>query len=126
MGCAKIFESTKLFEDRFGKLLPAFEQVGRLGNQAVTAFESIKTLAGHLERLAGAFEPVKGLQDQLALLARSFGPVRSLQGRFAEVSNAFRDHLKHLVSALQPPRACHARLLELAATLESASELHER
>ena len=41
---AKIFESTKLFEDRFGKLLPAFEQVGRLGNEAVTAFESIKTL----------------------------------------------------------------------------------
>ena len=25
---AKIFESRKLFEERFGKLLPAFEQVG--------------------------------------------------------------------------------------------------
>ena len=59
---AKIFESTKRFEDRFGKLLPAFEQVGRLGNEAVNAFESIETLADHLERLAGAFEPVKGLQ----------------------------------------------------------------
>ena len=123
---AKIFESTKLFEDRFGKLLPAFEQVGRLGNEAVTAFESIKTLADHLERLAGAFEPVKGLQDQLALLARSFDPVSSLQGRFAEVSNAFRDHLKQLVSALQPARAFHARLVELAATFESASELQQR
>ena len=66
---AKIFESTKLFEDRFGKLLPAFEQVGRLGNEAVTAFGSIKTLADHLERLAGAFEPVKALQDQLAIEA---------------------------------------------------------
>jgi hypothetical protein len=62
---AKVFESTKLFEERFGKLVPAFERVGRLGNEAVTAFESIKTLANHLERLAGAFEPVKGLQDQL-------------------------------------------------------------
>lgn len=123
---AKIFESTKLFEDRFGKLLPAFEQVGRLGNEAVTAFESIKTLASNLERLAGAFEPVKGLQDQLALLARSFDPVSSLQGRFAEVSNAFRDHLKQLVSALQPARAFHARLVELAATFESASELQQR
>src|SRR5258708_25795538 len=30
---AKIFESTKLFEDRFGKLLPAFEQVGRLATK---------------------------------------------------------------------------------------------
>jgi hypothetical protein len=41
----------------------------------VTAFESIKTLADHLEQLAGAFGPVKGLQDQLELLARSFDPV---------------------------------------------------
>src|SRR5271166_4233019 len=39
----KIFASTKLFEDRFGKLLPAFEQVKNLGDEAVTAFESIKT-----------------------------------------------------------------------------------
>jgi hypothetical protein len=31
---AKIFESTKLFEDRFGKLLPAFEQVGRAGGRS--------------------------------------------------------------------------------------------
>lgn len=123
---AKIFESTKLFEDRFGKLLPAFEQVGRLGNEAVTALESIKTLADHLERLAAAFEPVKSLQDQLALLARSFDPVSSLQGRFAEVSNAFRDHLKQLVGALQPAKAFHARLVELAATFESASELQQR
>ena len=44
----KIFASTKLFEDRFGKLLPAFEQVGNLGNEAVTAFESVKNLANHL------------------------------------------------------------------------------
>lgn len=123
---AKIFESTKLFEERFGKLLPAFEQVGRLGKEAVSAFESLTTLANHLERIAGAFEPVKGLQDQLALLARSFDPVSSLQGRFAEVSNAFRDHLKQLVSTLQPGRAFHARLLELAATFESASELQQR
>jgi DNA repair ATPase RecN len=123
---AKIFESTKLFEDRFGKLLPAFEQVGRLGSEAATAFESIKTLSNHLERLAGAFESVKGLQDQLALLASSFDPVSSLQGRFAEVSNAFRDHLKQLISALQPARAFHARLVELAATFESAGELQQR
>ena len=38
----------------------------------------------------------------------------------------FRDHLKQLVSALQPARAFHARLLELTATFESASELQER
>jgi hypothetical protein len=47
---AKIFESTKMSEDRFGKLVPMFEQVGRLGNEAVTAFESIRILANHLER----------------------------------------------------------------------------
>jgi hypothetical protein len=123
---AKIFESTKMSEDRFGKLVPMFEQVGRLGNEAVTAFESIKILANHLERLAGVFEPVKGLQDQLALLARSFDPVSSLQGRFAEVSNAFHDHLKQLVSALQPAIAFHARLVELAAAFESANELQRR
>jgi len=123
---AEIFDSTKLFEDRFGRLLPAFEQVGRLGNEAVIAFESIKTLANHLERLTGAFEPLKSVQDQLALVACSFDPVSSLQGRFAEVSNAFRDHLKHLIGALQPARAFHARLVEMAATFESASELQQR
>jgi hypothetical protein len=57
---------------------------------------------------------------------RTFDPVSSLQGRFAEVSNVFRDHLKQLVSALQPARVFHARLLELAATFESAGELQQR
>jgi DNA repair ATPase RecN len=122
----KIFASTKLFEDRFGKLLPAFEQVGNLGNEAVTAFESVKTLANHLELLTSAFEPLKSLQDQLALVASSFDPVSSLQGQFAEVSNAFRDHLKHLIGALQPAKDFHARLVELAATFESAGELQQR
>jgi hypothetical protein len=81
--------------------VPAFEQVGQLGNEAAAAFEAIKTLANNLERLTGTFEPLKCLQDQLALVASSFGPVSSLQGRFAEVSDAFRDHLKHLIGALQ-------------------------
>jgi hypothetical protein len=49
-----------------------------------------------------------------------------LQGRFAEVSDAFRDHLKHLIGALEPARAFHARLVELAATFESANELQQR
>jgi hypothetical protein len=123
---AKIFDSTKLFEERFDKLLPAFEQVGHLGEEAAAAFESIRTLADHLERLTGAFEPLKSLQDQLALVASSFEPVSSLQGRFAEVSNAFGDHLEHLVRALQPAKAFHARLVKLATTFESASELQQR
>jgi DNA repair ATPase RecN len=123
---AEIFDSTKLFEDRFGKLLPAFEQVGNLGDEAAAAFESIKTLANNLERLTGAFEPLKSLQDQLALVASSFDPVSSLQGRFAEVSTAFRSHLKQLIGALQPAMAFHTRLVELATTFESASELQQR
>src|SRR5271156_6194851 len=116
----KIFASTKQFEDRFGKLLPAFEQVGNLGDEAVAAFESVKNLANHLEMLTSAFEPLKCLQDQLARVASSFDPVSSLQGQFAEVSNAFRDHLKHLIGALQPARDFHPRLVALAATFESA------
>jgi archaellum component FlaC len=122
----KIFASTKQFEDRFGKLLPAFEQVGNLGDEAVTAFESVKTLANHLEMLTSAFEPLKSLQDQLARVASSFDPVSSLQGQFAEVSNAFRDHLKHLIGALQPAKDFHPRLVALAATFESAGELQQR
>jgi len=122
----KIFASTKLFEDRFGKLLPAFEQIGNLSNEAVTAFESVKNLANHLELLTSAFEPLKCLQDQLALVASSFDPVSSLQGQFAEVSNAFRDHFKHLIGALQPAKDFHPRLVELAATFESAGELQQR
>ncbi len=122
----KIFASTKQFEDRFGKLLPAFEQVGNLGAEAMTAFESVKTLANHLEMLTSAFEPLKCLQDQLARVASSFDPVSSLQGQFAEVSNAFRDHLKHLIGALQPAKDFHPRLVALAATFESAGELQQR
>ena len=122
----KIFASTKQFEDRFGQLLPAFEQVGNLGAEAMTAFESVKTLANHLEMLTSAFEPLKSLQDQLARVASSFDPVSSLQGQFAEVSNAFRDHLKHLIGALQPAKDFHPRLVQLAATFESAGELQQR
>lgn len=122
----KIFASTKQFEDRFGKLLPAFEQVGNLGDEAVAAFESVKNLANHLEMLTSAFEPLKCLQDQLARVASSFDPVSSLQGQFAEVSNAFRDHLKHLIGALQPAKDFHPRLVQLAATFESAGELQQR
>ena len=123
---AKVFEPTKAFEDRFTKLVSAFEQTDRLGKDAVSAFETVKGLLGHLENLARAFEPMKAFQEQVEVLAREFEPMKGVQDQIAEVSVVFRAHLRQLTGSLDRAKKFQQRLSELGAAFDFASDLQER
>lgn len=123
---AKVFESTKVFRDRFAKLVPAFEEVDRLGKDAVGAFATISDLCDHLSRLAEVYAPVSVFQNEVTQLAQKFEPLKGVQNQFAEMSRAFRDHLNYLAIAMEPAGKLQERLLELAQAFQPAVNLRHR
>jgi hypothetical protein len=123
---AKTFEPSKIFQDRLSKLVPAFDQVDKLGKEATAALEQVTQLADHLAKFAAAYAPVKALQSEVTALAEKFNPLKSIQSQLAEMSLSFRDHLNYLVAVMEPARKIRERLAELAQAFEPADELKER
>jgi DNA repair ATPase RecN len=123
---AKMFEPTKAFQERLSKLLPAFDQVERLGKDATSAFELVSELAEHLGQFAQAYAPVKAFQGEVTVLAQKFEPLKSIQNQLAEMSRSFRDNLNYLATVMEPASKIHERLSELAKAFEPVIKLKER
>ena len=123
---AKMFEASRIFQERLFKLAPAFDQVDRLGKDATNAFELVSELAEHLSQFAEAYAPVKAFHSEVTILAQKFDPLKSIQDQLAEMSRSFSNHLNYLVAVMEPASNIQQRLSELAKAFEPASELRER
>jgi DNA repair ATPase RecN len=123
---AKMFEPTKVFQERLSKLLPAFDQVERLGKDATSAFELVSELAEHLGQFAEAYAPVKAFHGEVTVLAQKFDPLKNIQNQLTEMSRSFRENLNHLATVMEPASKIHERLAQLAKAFEPAIELKER
>ena len=120
---AKLFESTKSFEEKLARLRPVFDQTDRLGSDAIASFESMVELAHSLGRLGEAYGPVRTFQAQMAALAKDFEPIGGVQKIFADVSASLREQLTAVAAALEPAKKLQTRLAQLAAALEPAFAL---
>jgi len=123
---AKVFEPTKVFHSRLAKLVPAFDEVDRLGKEAIAAFELVSELADHLTQFAKAYTPVKAFHGDVTLLAKKFDPLTGIQNQLVEMSRAFHDHLKNLADTLEPASKLQERLAQMARAFEPAIELKQR
>jgi DNA repair ATPase RecN len=123
---AKMFEPTRVFEERLSKLLTAFDQVDRLGKDATNAFELVSELAEHLGQFAQAYAPVKTFHGEVTVLAQKFDPLKAIQSQLTEMSRSFGDHLNYLVKVLEPASKIQERLAQLAKAFEPAANLKER
>ena len=123
---AKMFEPTRVFQERLSKLLPAFDQVERLGKDATSAFELVSELAEHLGQFAEAYAPVKAFHGEVTVLAQKFDPLKSVQNQLTEMSRSFRENLNYLATVMEPASKIHERLAQLAKAFEPAIELKER
>lgn len=123
---AKMFEPIKAFQERLSKLLPAFDQLERLGKDAASAFELVSGLADHLDQFAQAYAPVKAFQGEVSALAQKFEPLKSIQNQLTEMSRSFRDNLNQLGTVMEPAGKVHERLTQLAKTFEAGIALKGR
>jgi hypothetical protein len=123
---AEVFEPTKVFHERLAKLVPAFDEVDRLGKEAIAAFELVSELADHLTQFARAYTPVKAFHGDVTLLAQKFDPLKGIQNQLVEMSRSFHDHLKYLADTLEPASKLQERLAQLARAFEPAIELKQR
>lgn len=123
---AKMFEPTKVLQERLSKLTPAFDQVDRLGKETTNAFALISELAEHLGQFAEAYAPVKAFHGQVTVLAQKFDPLKSIQNQLTEMSRSFHDHLNQLVSVLEPVAKIQERLTQMAKAFEPVIELKQQ
>lgn len=123
---AQVFEPTNVFQGRLAKLVPAFDEVDRLGKEAIAAFESVSELADHLTQFAKAYAPVKAFHSDVTLLAHTFDPIKSVQNQLVEMSRSFHDHLEYLADTLEPASKLQERIAQLARAFEPAIELKQR
>jgi len=123
---AKMFEPTKVFQERLSKLSTAFDQVERLAKEATSAFAQVSELADHLDQFAEAYAPMKKFQSQVGALAQKFDPFKGVHSQLAEMSVSFRDQLHYLAAVLEPVTSVQRRLSELAGTLEPVVEVKKR
>lgn len=122
----KMFEPTKVFQERLSKLSTAFEQVERLAKDATGTFPQVSELADHLSKFAEAYAPVKKFQSEVGALAQKFDPFKGIHSQLTEMSSSFRDQLHYLAAVLEPVSNVQRRLSELAATLEPVLEVKKR
>lgn len=123
---AKMFEPTRVFQERLSKLSTAFDQVERLAKDANGAFTQVSELADHLSQFAQAYAPVKKFQSEVGALAQKFDPFKDIHSQLTEMSGSFRDQLHYLAAVLEPVTNVQRRLSELAATLEPVVEVKKR
>ena len=122
----KMFEPTKVFQERLSKLSTAFEQVERLAKDATSTFAQVSELADHLSQFAAAYAPVKKFQSEVGNLAQKFDPFKGIHSQLIEMSSSFRDQLHYLAAVLEPVSNVQRRLSELAVTLEPVLEVKKR
>jgi hypothetical protein len=123
---AKMFEPSKVFQDRLSKMSTAFDHVDRLGKDTILAFELVSELAEHLGQFAAAYAPVKAFHGEVSVLAEKFDPLKGIQNQLTEMSRSFHDHLNHLVGILEPASKMQERFALLAQAFEPAVDLKER
>ena len=123
---AKMFEPTKVFQERLSKLGSAFDQVERLAKDATSSFAEVSELADHLAQFAEAYAPVKKFQSEVGALAQKFDPFKDIHNQLTEMSGSFRDHLHYLAAVLEPVSSVQRRLSELAASLEPVVDVKKR
>jgi hypothetical protein len=123
---AKMFEPSKVFQERLSKLSTAFDQVERLAKDATSAFDQVSELADHIGQFAEAYAPVKKFQSEVGALAQKFDPFKGIHSQLTEMSSSFRDQLHYLAAVLEPVTNFQRRLSELATTLEPVLEVRKR
>jgi predicted nuclease of restriction endonuclease-like RecB superfamily len=123
---ARVFEQTKVIQDRFLELNTMFEPIWRLGEAAARSLEPLKTFHEQLTQLAQTFEPMRAFQVQLAQLAQTFEPMKGLQLQLAQISEAFQIHLGKLTQSLEPAKEFQKELSKLAHMFDPVGDLEAK
>jgi hypothetical protein len=122
----KVFESTKLHQERLAELAKSFDVIERTADAAARAFEPIIEFRDQMAKLSKTFEPMRSFQEQLGTMAESFEPMKALHEQMVQLAQAFETNLTQFARSLEPVKAFQTHLARLATTFESVSELQDQ
>lgn len=120
---AKVFESTRVHQERLAELSKSFDSIEQMAQAAEHAFEPIRAFHTQMEKLSSTFEPMRSFQEQLSAIAESFEPMKALNDQMVQMAEAFEINLAQFARSLEPAKNFQAQLARLARTLEMVGEL---
>jgi len=123
---AKVFESTRIHQERLAELSKSFDSIEQMAQAAARAFEPIRAFHAQMEKLSGTFEPMRSFQEQLGAMAATFEPMKALHEQMVQMAEAFQFNLAQFATSLEPARKFQAQLEKLAKVFESVGELQEQ
>lgn len=119
----KVFESTRMYQERLAELAKSFDQIEQMAQAATRAFEPIRAFRDQMEKLSKTFEPMRSFQEQLGTLAESFEPMKALHEQMVQLAEAFQVNLAQFARSLEPAKAFQGQIMNLAKTFEAVGEL---
>ena len=75
---AKVFEPTKVCQERAAELGTSLESLERIEPLAAAALEPMRALYEYMRKLPYTYAPLRAFQEQLGVLAGSFVPMKAL------------------------------------------------
>jgi hypothetical protein len=120
---AKLFEPSRRCQELLAEIASSSASVAELARSTAEVYEPLKGFRDHIRRLAASYGSMRAFQDELGALAESFEPVRVLHEKIMQLADAVRAHLADLATSLGPAAKLRAETANLAAILDSVSEL---
>lgn len=120
---AKVFESTRMHQERLAELSRSFDSIEQIAQVAARAFEPIREFHAQMEKLSSTFAPMRSFQEQLGTMAETFEPMKALHDQMLQMAEAFQINLAQFATSLEPARRFQAQLAELVKVFESVGEL---
>ncbi len=120
---AKVFESTRMHQERLAELSKSFDSIEQMAQAATRAFEPIRAFHAQMEKLSSSFEPMRSFQEQLGTMAETFEPMKALHEQMVQMAEAFQVNLAQFARSLEPAKNLQAQLTELAKTFEMVGDL---
>jgi DNA repair exonuclease SbcCD ATPase subunit len=121
----KVFEQTRVFEERIKELQKMFGAVEQIEASATSVFEPLRSFHDQLTELSQSFQSIRAFQAQLAELGKNFEPMKVLHDQLGQLIDSFQGHLTQLVDVLQPAKEFRDRVARLAEALDPAAQLQE-
>jgi uncharacterized phage infection (PIP) family protein YhgE len=120
---AKVFESTRMHQERLAELSKSFDSIEQMAQSAARAFEPIRAFHAQMEKLSKTFEPMHSFQEQLGAMAETFEPMKALHDQMVQMAEAFQVNLAQFARSLEPAKNFQAQIVKLAKTFEMVGEL---
>jgi hypothetical protein len=105
------------------ELAKSVESLEQMQQSASAVLGPVRNLCDHIRKLPNGFAPLRVFEQQLGLLSESFPPMKALHEQIALIADHSSAPFSQLAKSLKVMHETRERLVRLASTFETASEI---